>query len=89
MLLFLFGILDILAAIQLILLKFNISLSFVPWALAIYTILKSLIFIKAFVSWIDLAAGVVFVFALLGVSNALIWIAAFWLLQKGFFSFLR
>lgn len=86
----LFGILDIAASILLFLAAFNILL---PWqlyfAFGIYLALKGIIFIKSFISIVDIACGIL-LFAVIqfNVPQAVLIIAAIILLQKGVFSML-
>lgn len=85
MLLFLLGVLDLLAGISLVILRFfpapTLGLLF-----GSYVLLKGLIFFRGLVGAMDILAGVFLFLATQGVYNNLTWIFAVWLLQKGFFS---
>jgi len=83
----LFGLIDIMAALLFVLLKYSIGES-VVWYVIAFLVIKSLMFIKNFVSYFDLASSVFLVLAVFNVYTAFTWIAMLWLLQKGFFSML-
>ena len=79
------GVLDIIAALSLFLLKFSLA----PWfaaIFAIYLLIKAVIFFRDFASIIDIFVVIIFVNALLGSFNILSWLAIIWLLQKGILS---
>lgn len=80
-----FGILDIMAGIVLILLKWSIGIK-LAWILAIYLIVKLLIFFKDIGTWIDFASAIFIIFAINGSYFSFTWIFALWLLGKGFIS---
>lgn len=84
----LFGILDILAALSIVLLKFKLFNIF-ALALGIYLVIKGLLFIKSLVSWIDLICGIIIIISYFGFFSILSWIVALWLLQKGAFSLVK
>lgn len=84
----LFGILDVLAALSVVLLKFKIF-SVMALALGLYLIIKGLIFIKSVISWIDLACGIIIIISYIGFFSILSWIVALWLVQKGVFSLMK
>lgn len=88
MIIYLFGIMDFLSGILLILASFNFHIWNFSWIFAAYLIIKGLIFIKSFTSLIDIVCGILIVLAVYDIVNFLTWIAAFWLFQKSFFSFL-
>ena len=81
----LFGGLDLLAAVFLVLAQWDFGLSIATF-LAGYLILKALIFITNWSSWIDLLAGVYLILVVQDVHSAFSLIFTIWLLQKGFFS---
>ncbi|MAG45208.1 MAG: hypothetical protein CMH63_00340 [Nanoarchaeota archaeon] len=81
----LFGVLDLLAAVFLVLAQWDFGLSIATF-LAGYLILKALIFITNWSSWIDLLAGVYLILVVQDVHSAFSLIFTIWLLQKGFFS---
>ena len=87
MILLLFGLMDILSGIFLGLSYFGffkeVSLIF-----ALYLLIKGIIFIKGFASWIDIITAIVFFLVIYGVQGLWVWIFVLWLIQKGFFSFL-
>ncbi|MBI4155039.1 hypothetical protein HY498_03065 [Candidatus Woesearchaeota archaeon] len=86
MILQLFGVMDILSGIVLGLNYFGyfkeIGLIF-----ALYLLIKSIIFIKGFASWVDLLTFIVFLLVIYGSYGMWVWIFVLWLLQKGIFSF--
>ena len=88
MIIYLFGIMDFLSGILLVLASFNFHIWSFSWIFAIYLIIKGLIFIKSFTSLIDIICGILIILAIFDIVNFLTWIAAFWLFQKSFFSFL-
>ncbi len=81
----LFGLIDLFAALIFILVQWDIG---IKWAIimAIYLIVKSIIFIADIASIIDLITGIYLVLVILGVHSAFSAIFIIWLLQKGFFS---
>ena len=81
------GVLDILAAISLILLNFGL-LPVAAALFAIYIFIKSIVFFKDISSIIDLAVFIIFILALFGTYNFLTYAAIIWLLQKGIVSLL-
>ena len=89
MLIYLFAIMDFVAGILLILFSFNIAIGGnTNWIFGIYLITKGVIFIKSITSLLDIVSGILIILAIYGIVNTLTWIAAFWLLQKAFVSFL-
>jgi len=80
----LFGLLDILSAVFLFLMKFGTG-EVIGMMLGIYLILKGLIFFS-FVGVVDVFTGILMVIA--GTGNYIVfsWIMIFWLVQKGFVS---
>jgi len=88
--LFLLGLLDLLIGLVFVFLRFGLDIKFFALALAVYVVIKSLIFIKDFSSIVDLIGGIaLFVFAFFGFTNLLMWLFAVWFIQKGFFSLIR
>lgn len=79
------GVFDLLAALSIILLRFGITKT-MALALAIYLIIKGIIFIKSIPSMVDIAAGLLIILAFYGHFTFLAWIAAVWLTQKGVIS---
>ncbi|MBU2640044.1 MAG: hypothetical protein KKG75_05070 [Nanoarchaeota archaeon] len=80
-----FGILDLLAALSFILLQWGIGEGLATF-LAIYLIIKSIIFIMDFTSWIDLLAGVYLLLVIFNIHSIFSIIFILWLGQKAFFS---
>jgi|TARA_B100001971_G_C18134056_1_gene506528 hypothetical protein len=80
-----FGLFDLLAAIFLVLAQWEVGLS-VAMVLAGYLILKALIFITSWSSWIDLLTGIYIILVVQGIHSAFSLIFVVWLLQKAFFS---
>ena len=83
----LFGLIDIVAALLFVLLKYSIGESIV-WYVIAFLVVKSLMFLRNFVSYLDLVSSVFLVLAVFNVYTAFTWVAMLWLLQKGFFSIL-
>ncbi len=81
----LLGIIDFLAALSIILLKFNVAESFAI-VIALMLLVKSILFISDIVSIIDIGAVVFIILAIFGIFNIVTWIIFFWLLQKAIFS---
>ncbi|MBI2508001.1 hypothetical protein HYV89_03535 [Candidatus Woesearchaeota archaeon] len=81
----LLGALDFAAALFLILAQWDIGLG-IASILAIYIIVKSLLFFGNWASFVDLAAGAYMLLAIYDIHSALSIIFALWLLQKSFFS---
>ncbi len=80
----LLGVLDLLAAVVLFLLKFKVGL-IIGAVLGAYLVIKGVIFFSA-ASIIDIAAGVLMLLAVYGTYMPLNWLLSLWLLQKAFFS---
>ena len=83
----LLGIIDFLAALSIILVKFNIAETF-ALVIAVLLLIKSILFITNIVSVIDIIAVVFIFLAIFGIFNIITWVVFFWLLQKAVFSFL-
>ena len=81
----LLGLIDLLAAIFIILLRFHIGES-IAFIVAILLILKSVIFLTSFVSLIDIISGIFLLLAVYGHYYFFTWIFALWLLQKAVIS---
>lgn len=85
------GILDLLSALFLGLVLFEVIPERYLLVFAIYLLLKSVIFIigKDFASMIDFIIGIIFLllFFKINVPEVVSLVSAFWLLQKAFFSF--
>ncbi|MBI2663111.1 hypothetical protein HYX15_01110 [Candidatus Woesearchaeota archaeon] len=91
MLIYIFGIMDLISAVLLILFRFDIytsNITNLAWIFGLYLIIKGVIFIKSLTSLIDIASGALLILAIFGTVNILTWLAALWLLQKGVFTFL-
>ncbi|MBI5872125.1 hypothetical protein HZB88_03495 [archaeon] len=81
------GIIDILGALALFVLKWGI-LKTVGWILVIFLGAKALLTFGDFASIVDLACVLIFILAIFGVYGIWSYIAIVWLLQKGIFSLL-
>ncbi|MBI2105368.1 hypothetical protein HYT56_00855 [Candidatus Woesearchaeota archaeon] len=81
----LLGILDLAAAVLLVLIQWDIGLGIASF-LAGYLVAKSLIFISDWVSWIDLLSGLYMFLSIYDIHSAFTLIFVLWLLQKSFFS---
>lgn len=86
MLLKLFGLLDIIAGIGFALTYFGV-LERVAIGLAVFVILKGIVFFADISSFIDIIAGIFLLFSAFGTTTIFSIILALWLFQKGFFSF--
>ncbi len=87
MILWILGLLDILSGIFFGLSYFGFFKE-ITVIFAIYLLIKSIIFIKGFASWIDIITAIIMFLVIYGLHDIWIWIFVMWLLQKGFFSFL-
>lgn len=88
--LFILGLLDILVGFIFIFLRVGLGVQHFAMILAVYAVIKALIFIKSFSSVVDLVGGIVlFIFAAFGFTHFIAWIFAIWFLQKGFFSLVK
>lgn len=83
----LFGVLDMISAILLILLKYGIGETF-AYFFAGYLILKGLLFFGGINTLFDFAAGVLLILAAQGIYSLLYWIVIIWLFQKSIISLL-
>ena len=88
MLVKLFGALDILTGLSIILLRFDLFVT-LGLIFGIYLIIKALIFIKSGISIIDLISGIIIIISFFGFFSMLSWIVMVWLVQKGLFSIIR
>jgi len=79
------GAVDVLTGISLILLKFNLLKQFAI-IMAFLLLIKSLMFLGNFASFIDIFCVVVIGAAFFGFYGTLTWIVVVWLIQKGIFS---
>lgn len=85
MLVKLFGLLDIVSALILILLTYGIGES-LAYIFAGYLILKGLLFFGGINTFFDLAGGVILILAAQGIYSLAYWIVILWLFQKGVLS---
>jgi|TARA_Y100000034_G_scaffold136972_1_gene217787 hypothetical protein len=79
---------DLISGVLLILFSLDMDPGKIAWTFAIYLIVKGIIFIKALSSLLDVASGILIILAIFGIVNMLTLLAAVWILQKVFFSFL-
>ena len=79
------GVIDILMAFSLILIKFNVYTKLLV-ILTILVALKALIFFSNFVSIVDLIGVVIVVVSIFFGANFLLILVFIWFLQKGLFS---
>ena len=82
----LFGIMDFFASIAFIMASFGWFKGFAIF-MALYLIIKGIIFFTDIVSWVDLACGVYLFLIIAGVSPILSVLCIIWLLQKAIISF--
>ena len=88
MIMLLLGLIDVLIAVEAVLLGYGHYISALIWAAAAYLILKGLLFIKSIASILDIIAGLLLVLALVvKLPMAVFWAIAIYLVQKGIFSF--
>lgn len=85
MLLKLLGMLDLAAAIILILLNWSIGIN-IGWFFSIYLILKGIVF-WSLASLLDILSGILMILAIFGYYSIFTWLAVVWLAQKFFFSY--
>lgn len=81
----LFGIMDLVAAAVFILVQWGFGANFALFV-ALYLILKSLLFLPDFASVIDLIAGIYLILVIYNIHDIFSTIFIIWLLQKSFFS---
>ena len=81
----LFGSLDLLAAVFLVLAQWDVGLGIATF-LAFYIIGKSILFIGNWASLVDLLAGIYMFLVIYDIHSAFSLIFVLWLLQKSFFS---
>jgi len=79
----LFGIMDILAGLWLILTFFWSGAAKFALILGVFLIMKGIVFRGSWVSWIDFSIGIYMILLFMAPSTFLNWIAAIFLLQKG------
>ena len=88
MIIYLLGILDFLAALSMILMKFKIN--FYGSVFAGYLVVKGLVFIRNIASIVDIVCGAIFFYAIFtGNFSIAAYLAVIWLLQKSVLSFIR
>ena len=80
------GILDFLAGMTLLGLKF-FDLSLLGWVFSVYLIGKGLVFFD-WMGLLDIISGILILLAVFGVFGILSYIAILWLVQKAIFSFI-
>lgn len=85
MLIKLFGLLDLGAAILLILLKYHVG-EFLAYFFAGYLLVKGLLFFGGINTLFDFAGGILLILAAQGIYSLFYWIVILWLFQKAFFS---
>lgn len=83
--LILLGVLDLLSALSIILIRF-FDFNIIGWVAVIYLFLKGVVF-SSITSLIDIVVGVVIVFAIYGFFGIWTWLAFIWLAQKALLSF--
>ena len=85
---FLLGLLDIIAGLALLSLSFTDFFASLALVLAIYLLIKSLVFLKTFASIVDIIVVIFFFLAFADIYNIMTYLSVIWLLQKGILSFL-
>lgn len=87
MLIYMFGLIDLLSGIMLLTLKFSTPV--IPAVIiAALLVLKSILYIKDAASWLDIASAFFMVLAIIGYYPIINYAFSIWLLQKGIRSFL-
>lgn len=87
MLVLILGVLDLICAIGFLLLHFNVGLGIMFFiGIISYLGLKAIIFRGDFASIIDGACAIFMITMLIGLRTHFVWLAIFYLAQKGFFS---
>ena len=84
--LFILGLLDILAGVTLFSIKFSPVLLPLTLLFAFYLIGKSIAYFKTFASVVDIFVGIIMIFAVLDIYNIFTYLSILWLLQKGILS---
>ncbi|MFH0752818.1 MAG: hypothetical protein V1914_04465 [archaeon] len=86
----LFGLGDLVAAVSLVLLNLDVGgfAVYLAIASAVYLILKGLIFFFDLASFLDILSAVMIVLALFGFRSMWLYVFAAWLLQKAVRSYL-
>jgi len=86
MLVKIFGLLDLIAAILLVSLKWGIGKN-IGWIFAIYLIVKSIVFFGSWMNILDVIAGSLIIAEIFGYYLTLSWIFVVWLMYKFFVSY--
>ena len=81
----LLGLVDLLAALSLFMLKYNMFKSF-ALILGLIVLFKSIIFLDLFMTSMDIFSFLFIILGYFGIFNIFSWIAIVWLVQKGFSS---
>jgi len=79
------GLIDLLGIIAIVLLFLGVGEKFAIF-MAILIIIKSLVFITAFASWVDLVMGGIIIVSVIYGRSVFLIIALIWLLQKAILS---
>ena len=83
----LFGLVDLVLIISIVLVYLEMSKIF-ALVMILFFLFKTLFFISDFASYFDLACAVIFGLTLVGFFNIVTWIALVWIGQKALFSLL-
>lgn len=86
MIVWILGILDILAGLSIFSLYFPWG-TLVVWCFIFYLLAKSLPFIKSFASIVDIIVAIIFIVTILGYTGIWTYLGVIWLVQKGVASF--
>lgn len=79
------GIMDLLSAASIVLLRYEVGLGFL-WMFGVYLIIKSILLFSPISSILDILTGIVIILAFFGHFYFISWIFFIWILQKGVFS---
>ncbi|HLD15614.1 MAG TPA: hypothetical protein VJB94_03480 [Candidatus Nanoarchaeia archaeon] len=79
------GLVDLVAGLLIVGSWFNFTPLF-GWYVALFLLIKSIIYLKEIISIMDLLAVLFLILALLNINTIFSWMFALWLIQKGFFS---
>ena len=79
------GLIDLIAGLIIVGSWFNFA-PMIGWYVALFLLLKSIVYLKEIISIMDLLAVLFLILALINVNTIFSWIFALSLIQKGFFS---
>lgn len=83
MIIFIFALIDIFAAIMMLAVRFSPAVNLLALVSAFFLFLKSIFFIGDFASWVDLLAVFFILIAVIGINSIFAYVLIIWLFQKG------